>query len=284
MARTYRCPDDHPHGTTRCYAHGCGCTPCREANNAAQRAYRRRPKTGAPRAVDAARATARVRALRAQGWTVREIVLASGVSTKTVSDLVRGVRDRVTPDVEAMLTHRLARPQKTPRGHVDATGTRRRLQALTAHGWQINDVARLMGRDRQNVRRLYNRDHCERSSRDAVAALFAEMWDKPAPPKTRNRARALAARHGWVGALAWENIDDPNEKPVVAVEAQRDERGSTAWRLDEAEVLHSSGESVEHVMRVLGTNRAAFARLARNHHRPDLARWAERTEPKGLAA
>ena len=285
MARTYRCPEDHHKPSVTCYVHGCGCEGCRAANAAAQRRRRRRKAAGfETSAIDAAPSTARVRALRELGWTVRDIALASGVGDSTISDLMRGVRKRVTPETAAMLAHRLRRPRKPPRGLVDATGTRRRLQALTAHGWSVADLAPMIGRDRRNLRDLYTQDVCERQSRDAVAALYARLWDKPAPAKSKSRSRARAARYGWVGALAWDNIDDPTETPKISAPKPPDQRGSAVWRIDEADMLRESGESVDHAMRALNTNRVAFARLARNHKRLDLVRWVERVDDRELAA
>lgn len=286
MTRTYRCPDDHPHNAT-CYTHGCGCGRCRAANAEQQRRRRRRIDAGIISAsIDSAPTAERIAQLRADGWTIVDIATASGVSAPTISAIVNGRRPRVSHDVAEMLAYPLRRPTPpTARTLVDATGTRRRLQALTAHGWMIVDLAKILGREKGNLRKQYHLELCERQTRDAITTLYERLWDKPAPAAGRNRARALAARHGWVDALAWDDIDDPAETPVTAPPIDTAASvGAAAWRLDEAERFRQLGEPVDLTLRTLGTNREAFARLARNHHRPDLARWAERTDDRELAA
>lgn len=284
MTRTYRCPPDHPHSGT-CYgSHRCGCAVCRAANAALARQRKARKAAGmsVPAPIDATATRARILELRSRGWTTDQIARAAGVGVATVGAIASGQRPTVTLEVAELLAHPLRRPQKTsPRGLVDATGTRRRLQALTAHGWSIVDLGRMLNVDRQNLRRLYYADVCERRTRERIARLYRELWDKPAPSRTVRRARALAARRGWVGALAWDNIDDPREAPAVALNSPAE---GAAWRLEEADLLRKLGEPVEQAIRALGTNRDAFARLARNHQRPDLARWAETYDERNLAA
>lgn len=287
MTRTYRCPDDHPH-STNCYdKHRCGCARCRAANAASARLRKARALAGTstPQPIDAGPTRERILDLRAQGWTIGEIARAAGVGEATIWPIATGRRLKVTVDVAECIAYPLRRPPKAAAGGVvDGTGTRRRLQALTAHGWSIIDLARLIGADRQNLRRLYYSDVCERQTRERIEQLYRELWDKPAPARTLRRARAVASRHGWVGALAWENIDDPEEQPFAGMRVDADGPNSAVWRLEEAALLRQLGESVDQALSALGTNRDAFSRLARNHRRPDLARWAETQDERSIAA
>lgn len=95
--------------------------------------------------------------------------------------------------------------------YTDATGTRRRLQALSAIGWPLRDLVRRIGWTGNPGPIMWgasNRVH--RHTADAVAQIYSELSDTPGPS---NKARAAAKRAGYVPPAAWDNIDDPAEQP-----------------------------------------------------------------------
>lgn len=98
---------------------------------------------------------------------------------------------------------------------VDATGTRRRLQALAALGWSARAIGDRFGRGDGIVHRWMTRSATvTRATAVMVDAWFTELaMTKPALDTVHDRysvgrARAHAARRGWVPPLAWDDIDN----------------------------------------------------------------------------
>ena len=104
---------------------------------------------------------------------------------------------------------------------VNSIGLRRRIQALNCLGWSNYAIAAQAGVGREQIRQWCLRDTVYRGSHDKVAAVY-EALSMTLPPervrfermdvtRTRNRARRL----GFVPPLAWDNIDDPTERPKL---------------------------------------------------------------------
>lgn len=103
---------------------------------------------------------------------------------------------------------------------VPSIGTKRRLHALAAMGYTWTALDRELGTARMaekwaNEPRVY----IFATSAARVAAIY-ERLSMRFPPETNRhektaagRARNLARRQGWPPPLAWDNIDDPNERP-----------------------------------------------------------------------
>lgn len=161
---------------------------------------------------DAARSKAHLEWLLAEGVSLGEITRISGISwpalnrMRTAPKVLRRTEEkllRVTPDW---------RQREAGEAKVPAIGTARRLQALVAigytgqylsdrFGWPKVTLWRITGKGQPNV---------EVNTARMVAELFDELSMTPGPCK---RARSRAKKLGWVSSLAWDDIDDPNEKP-----------------------------------------------------------------------
>lgn len=115
---------------------------------------------------------------------------------------------------------------------VDATGTKRRIQALIALGWTLHEVSTDAGGYTKNWSHLLLKQDMVTSTTAAkVAATYERLsMSVPAGPY-RERTRKRAARNGWLPPLAWDDIDTDPESPVVPV----DERWEDT--VDEAVVL-----------------------------------------------
>lgn len=104
---------------------------------------------------------------------------------------------------------------------VDGRGTRRRIQALVAHGWSQRSLADRIGCSERTVRRMLQGDRVRVWYRDAVEDLFERLWCQEPPRDSLTEraaytlARRTAAAHGWVPALAWDDIDTDDAPPVV---------------------------------------------------------------------
>jgi hypothetical protein len=109
---------------------------------------------------------------------------------------------------------------------VDATGTRRRLQALMTLGWSLPAIAERLGDRGPNIRRLLFAERLTRRFADRIAAVYdALCMIRPAGhDRTSNaaiaRTRIFAARRGWLPPLAWDDID--NDPEPAQAEADND--------------------------------------------------------------
>jgi len=112
---------------------------------------------------------------------------------------------------------------------IDATGTRRRLQALAALGWSGAKLAPYLGLDATGVTRMFTADRILARKARAVAVLYDRLWTQPPPEGSQQdkaaatRARREAAARGWAPPMAWddETIDDPAAGPEGAGRAMR---------------------------------------------------------------
>lgn len=223
------CPHNvpHRHRTRSAYVKDrCRCNPCTAANRRAEAERARALAYGCWQPyVDAAAARRHVKELRTAGLGLRRIAAVSGVSYGSLAALLyrdwgagRTPSRRIRPSTEAaLLSITPSADNMAPGSLLDAVGTRRRLQALVTVGWPPARLAHLLGRRRDSVGRLLQARTVTGGTAREVRALFDRIWSAPPPePTERDRAavhqaRALAARHGWRSALAWDDIDtDPD--------------------------------------------------------------------------
>jgi hypothetical protein len=178
--------------------------------------------------VDAAPARAHVRALQAYGLGWKRVAALAGVPTGSVSKLLygspqrgMGPSKRVRPETAARLLAVQPTPENLGGGAaVDATGTRRRLQALLAAGWPQAQLALRLAMDPGNFGQTLNSERVYAATARAVLALYDELWrtdtrehgvGNQAYSRTRNRARL--ERWAPVGAWDEDSIDDPAAHP-----------------------------------------------------------------------
>lgn len=99
---------------------------------------------------------------------------------------------------------------------MDATGARRRLQALSRMGWSMSSVAKATGLHVAFLQRILNGnpgDRVNTKTHTAIAGFYSRHGMDQVNHPTANRLRILAARKGWVSPLAWDDIDNVCEKP-----------------------------------------------------------------------
>lgn len=189
-----------------------GCTGQAETRGYCSSHYRRRLHTGRYGYRDGTAARAHIAALRELGWTWQGIADAAGLSTWVAHNLHRGVTRRVLAESEAaLLSVPLAR-YGSHRG-VDATGPRRRVQALAWMGWPNREVCRRIG---SSPRTLPTELHRGRVS-VALAHRIADVYDELSGQVGPSRVAAGKARQlGFAPPAAWddETIDDPRTRPA----------------------------------------------------------------------
>lgn len=263
----HSCPAGrHLEASYACYkAHGCRCAECRAANSTY--AKRRRRQVGYGRwapLVDAEPSRRHIEMLKASGVGTRRLEETTGVSRSALRKISLGTTKRVTRETAAAILATPPRP--APGSTISGMGAARRLQALAAAGWSCSELARRLGWSVQNLHPIQQgRSGVWLVTHEAIDALFRELWDQAPPAGTPHlrgaatRARRQAARAGWLPAMAWDDIDDPDEQPVMGPE-----RVTQADRILD---LVDVGEPLDAIVRHIGTKpdhvRAALLRAGR---------------------
>lgn len=174
------------------------------------------------------------------------------------------------------------RQNRITRAWIDATGTRRRLQALCALGWRWTDLAAHFGVSYQAVQHWAEagttRVHAD--TVDRVKVVYSLLSGTPGPSATTRR-RAVAK--GWVPPLGWDDtaIDDAGAVPhrtaqpdtlpdEVAVELAV--AGRLTWgRLNDAEraqtvrQLRATGVSISAMCAQLALSASQYRRWTATH-------------------
>lgn len=230
-----------PHGTVSRYTIGrCRCDECRTNWMAHKREYRRRLAYARWRGVsiamvDAAPVRAHVRRLMAAGEAYRDIATRAGQPVTTVCQLLYGKNGQPRRKVRPALAEALLRLEPSPDaplGLIDATGTRRRAEALLALGWSYVQQAHLTPLHPVYYSRMLKQPTVTRQAAGYVSQVYEKLSGTPAPDAPGpNRARALAAKSGFPPPLAWDDatIDDPAARPEGLPNA-----GGRVSRLDRA--------------------------------------------------
>lgn len=269
----------HPHGNrVRYVIDKCRCRRCRDAASQYQRQLNRRHAYGQDVYVDAQPARVHVQSLQVWGMGWKRIAHTAGVHTSVVWKLLYGAPTRnMGPSkrirkttADALLAVRL---DLADGALVDATGARRRLQALATLGWSIQALADHAHVDRQRLDKALRNDWIRKTTRDVVAALYDDLWNTPATGGRSTATRLRAERHGWVPPLAWDDdqIDNPAATPAdTTTPNPADRRRVPAIDLDDVAWLLRAGEAPEHVARRVGARLYSIREAAKREHRDDI--------------
>ena len=222
----------HEHGTRAAYVlDRCRCAPCTAANTVQARRRSTAIAYGTwPGLVDADLVRAHVRAFRADGLSVQRIAELSGVGQGTLSALVYRARAgqprppaRVRADTQRRLLAVRFDPASVAAGRrIDATGARRRLQALTALGWSAACLALRTDRTVRTLRRILMADEVTADTARCVAALYEQLRTARPPRRTgperaaADRAAGRAWAAGWRPPLGWDDIDTDQDETTQA--------------------------------------------------------------------
>jgi hypothetical protein len=266
---------ERSHGERARYVHGpdengtpgvpCRCAPCTAASSAYERHRERQALYGRWRPyVDAGPAREHLRYLASCGIGWRRAAALAGAGNGTVSKLLFGgpgdrpPTRRIRPETEAKIL--AVRPSLDALGSkalVDATGARRRLQALVALGHSQASLARRLSITPQNFTTTMAAQRLTAATARAIRDLYDQLWNVP-PDESAHRARISASRarntaraSGWPPPLAWDDdqIDDPA--------APAPEGWQRPKRLPAAELLEDAAE----LIRWEGSRELAAARL-----------------------
>lgn len=112
---------------------------------------------------------------------------------------------------------------------VDRAPSIRKIQALCAIGWPLQELAREMGRSKNYLTKtLCEKGDLMLANAQAVDALYRRLEAQPGPS---NSARVRARSKGWVPPLGWDDI----ESGILWVEPKRPSRPFLD-RFDEEEI------------------------------------------------
>ena len=195
-----------------CYHHGCRCRDCTDAATR----YAKRMKAGHVQRVPADLVRTHVLRLRASGMTVTAIANAASVATATVTRVSRGDHPSVRQDVARRILTVRPRPVADVRqGKVDGCGTRLRLRALHAIGWDWFALGEQLGAAPTAVQKWANADRVYAQVRARVADTYDRLWDQPRDTFGGRRATIRAARRGWLPPMALDDdrLDTPGYRP-----------------------------------------------------------------------
>ncbi|MBF8186356.1 hypothetical protein ITP53_11460 [Nonomuraea sp. K274] len=91
------------------------------------------------------------------------------------------------------------------REFVPRWGTQRRIEALIAIGWHVEEIERRLS-SKEMVRRMRQRERVESATARKVAALYEQLWNVAPPESTAAlRARKRAERKGWPRPMEWDD-------------------------------------------------------------------------------
>ncbi len=145
---------------------------------------------------------------------------------------------------------------------VDATGTRRRLQALAAIGWSLAEQSRRLGWHDSTAHSVAARKWVWIETAEKVRALYDEL---AMTPGTNKRASNDAARKGWPPPLAWsdEELDDPNATPATLEHTNELDEVAVQRAMGGGRVTLSQAERAEAVRRLTALGLSATEVAAR---------------------
>ncbi|MCU1667897.1 MAG: hypothetical protein JWP40_824 [Blastococcus sp.] len=225
----------HRHGTRAAYVRDrCRCPDCTAANTAASRTATRERTYGRWHPyVDAGPVREHIAGLRAAGIGVERIAQLAGLSTSHIRQLAQDDRGD-SPTTQGVRPSTAARvlgididdARRAAGSRVDATGTRRRLQALIAVGWPARLLADQLDRRPSSLLRSMTGASVTAHTAHEVASLYEQLSGATPPEATSEQrvaadaARAHAAAQGWLPPLAWDNIDTDTTPPVPSAGCQ----------------------------------------------------------------
>lgn len=253
-----------PHGSlSRHKHHGCDCEPCHTNYRAYENRRNRLRGYGTWQPlVDVQPARSHVSNLVAAGYTIHSIAAASGTDGGTLQRVLYGPNKTLrTETAKRLLALQASDMRLSENRTIDATGTRRRLQALVAIGWPVTHIARHIGTHPRPLTELTRAEHVSRRNAQRVGIAYRRLCAlSPAsdgvPRNQITAARRMAAARHWASPLAWDdNIDDPQAQPDLDGVTNRHRIAKRANPVEiAAEVRHLAllGESTFFIAKQLG--------------------------------
>ena len=271
MTATARREPPH-HETLTCYAnYGCRLPECVERKRAWARSRDRSMRAGTWQPlIDAAPVREHLGRLLEAGLTRQGIAESAGIDHASLVGLThhrlkgRSKRHRVSPVLAAKIL--AVNVDTVSAGRVDATGARRRIQALVAAGWPLVHIARQLGMDANRPDQILIVQRIYASTRSQIYAGYERLRtrrpERNGVPKGKARySRNRGAANRWPTPSYWVDrmdvIDDPDFEPLYGVTRREQIAQDAHWvmttvglsKADTADRLGVSKSYIEHAFR-----------------------------------
>lgn len=253
------------HGDPKRYRRGCRCDTCKAGQNARNLHLRYLRQTGRGMQRPADRAADHVLLLRTRGLNDRIIMRKAQVVPDVLYRIMRR-EGTIHVTVERRILS-IPAPEQTDgptasRAYIPALGTHRRLHALVAAGWHVAELARRLGKDRENLGPIVNQRRSGKVAMflaDQVRHLYDELQDQRPEdhgvlPAYAERARRMAAARGWLPPAYWDDdeFDNPDFIPAAAPTPRYIELAENGLELE------AQGYTRQQAADRLGVNKAAL--------------------------
>lgn len=247
---------------------GCRCADCTRAAVRADACRKLDRLAGRPRSVPAGPAQEHIRKLRAAGCAPIDIFRAAGMPEETHCATFMAQRTVLRTTAEKILSVPL--DYQPERRYLDAFAAVRRIQALHVLGYPKARIAAEIKLGASCVSSILL-GHQKVISADTDRALRKFYAWAVANPGKNVRAMNEAARLGWHGPAAWDDIDNPAEQPDAAapqpeVSKRQQFLQLAAERRTEIRLLASAGQQPAQIAQRVGLSEQTVRRtLAANH-------------------
>lgn len=247
----------HQHGDYVTYVlDRCRCLPCAFAYSEYDQWRRDRKAVNRPNLVPFDRACEHIERLRDSGWPMEVIAKRTGLSAWTIKRLSLRQGALIQPATERRILA-FAGESEDRAFLVDATGARRRIEALMAIGWSLLELSQRAGFSDHTLNLILKPgSRCRIPTRETIKILYDEIWDQPPSDNlpyslmVKSRMLNVARRRGYAPPLAWddETIDDPNAYPNVdGVSDDADRMGLYLAGLSDVRMAREEGISPESI-------------------------------------
>lgn len=266
------------HGTLSRHKHyGCTCETCHSNYRTYENRRSRLRGYGIWQPlVDITPVREHVSNLVAAGYTIRSIWEAASTDAATLQRVLYGPNKTLRAETaQRLLAVSASDLTLSNYRTIDATGTRRRIQALVAIGWPLTHIARHLGIHPRPLTNLTRVDRVTLTTARRIEAGYRRLSGldpnrNGVPQNQATTARRTATARGWHGPLAWDDIDDPAALPEAdgVTHIHRAKKRDTADAIT-TEVTHlaNCGESVYFIAQRLGRSEARISELLPPHYR-----------------
>lgn len=187
----------------------CRCPECRTAALRISKKQALRRLRGVPSYINRETVAAHVQTLLDGGWTRVQIADSAQIGRKTVWNVLHSSLPTVqTVTAQALLA---LEPDAAP-GFRPVLGATRRVRALSAMGWPLGWTAQQAGLSETGVRDISS-GRTKNVSLDRFEAIDRVYRRYAVRLGPSDAAMKTARAKKWVTAAAWNDIDDPKDKP-----------------------------------------------------------------------
>jgi hypothetical protein len=244
------------------YRKPCKCEPCLVARRRHDKKWKVNRALGKPAMVDAAPAREHIAELR-KTRTWASISTTSGIAQSNLYRIANGSRTEIQRTTRDAILAAQPGPKPVETLQIDALGSRRRLQALMFVGHSVRLLARecRVSKDRAHDIALGLQPTVRADVAERIADAYVRLaFRAPALNKFTNRTRNLAAKRGWHGPLAWDDIDNPDCEPETEDGAEPPRRRSATVDPHAVARLTALGRTNEQIAVELGCHERTVSR------------------------